>query len=221
MSSKDLIDLDDRDLIKTILENLMLSKTKVRLWQKLSSMHKVNYGKIKSIDLIENKVILKPYSGSKFFLSPSPFIYFHSHHRTTLFKTNIKDRNCFSLEIKVPQFVKIQEGRTENRKPLGVQSVYSASIKLDGRGKEFSVQVLDISPNGAALGVPLHFFDHCEIGSLLSINSGNVNHLSGRIAVIRNKAAYCPDPTRPNFLKYRLGLEIFKEEDLSEYFDQE
>lgn len=217
MSAKDLIDLEDRELIKTILENLKTFKTSVRLWQKLTSMHKVNYAKVESIDFVENKVMLKPFKGRQFYLSPSPYVYFHSNHRTTLFKTTIQDRGNFSLEIKVPQFVKIQEGRSEERRPLGVESPYKASIKLDGRGKELTVQVLDLSEKGAALGVPRIFFEMAEVGSFLSINSESVGHLDNRIAVVRNKAAYAPDPKRPNLLKFRLGLEIFQESEVEDF----
>lgn len=219
MSAKDLIDLEDRELIKTILENLKSFKTSVLLWQKLTSMHKVNYAKVESIDFDENKVMLKPFKGRQFYLSPSPYIYFHSNHRTTLFKTTIKDRGNFSLEINVPQFVKIQEGRSEERKSLGAESSFKASVKLDGRGKELLVQVLDLSEKGAALGVPRIFFELADVGSFLSISSECVPQLDSRIAVVRNKAAYAPDPKRPNLLKFRLGLEIFQESDLDEYLD--
>lgn len=217
MSGKELIDLGDRALIKTILENLKSFNTKIRLWQKLTSMHKVNFAKVEYIDLVENKVHLRPFKGKQFHLTPCPYIFFHSNHRTTLFKTTIQDRNAFHLEIKVPQFVKIQEGRTEERKPLGQNSAYSASIKLEGNGENLMVQVLDLSDNGAALGVPRIFYEMCDLGSFVTVNSKNVPHLSGRIAVVRNKATYAPDPMRPNLLKFRLGLEIFKEKDLEEY----
>lgn len=216
MSAKDLIDLGDRELIKTILENLKNFNTKVRLWQKLSSIHKVNMAQVEHIDFLENKVFLKPFRGRKFILTPSPFVYFHSNHRTTLFKTTIKERNPFRLEIKVPQFVKIQEGRSEERKPLGQSSQYNAEIKLDGRGKDLCVQVLDISAKGAALGVPRIFFELCDIGSLITICSESVPHLHNRVAIIRNKAHYNPDPKKPNFLKYRIGLEIFKEDEMED-----
>lgn len=217
MSSKDLIDLGDRDLIKTILENLKSSNVRVRLWQKLTSMHRVNFAAIDSVDLVENKVHLRPFRGKKFHLTPCPYIYFHSNYRTTLFKTTIKERDAFHLEIKVPQFVKIQEGRNQERKPLGKNSAYSAKIKLDGRGEQLTVQVLDLSEKGAALGVPRIFYEVCELGSFITLNSKNVPHLEGRIAIVRNKATYAPDPMRPNLLKFRLGLEIFEEKDLEDY----
>jgi hypothetical protein len=180
-------------------------------------MHKVNYAKVESIDFVENKVQLKPFKGRQFYLSPSPYVYFHSNHRTTLFKTTIQDRGNFSLEIKVPQFVKIQEGRSEERKPLGCDSSFKASVKLDGRGKELTVQVLDLSEKGAALGVPRIFFELADIGSFLSISSESIGHLDNRIAVVRNKAAYAPDARRPNLLKFRLGLEIFQESEVEDY----
>ncbi len=220
MSSKDLIDLEDRDLIKTILENLKNSNTRVRLWQKLTSIHKVNFAKVESVDFVENKVQLKPFKVRKFFLSPTPYVYFHSNHRTTLFKTTIQERDAFRLEIKVPKFVKIQEGRSEERKNLGQDSPYLATIKLDGLGKEVKVKILDISQRGAALGVPRSLFDMAEVGSFITIASQNVSFLDNKIAVVRNKAAYTPDPKHPNFIRFRLGLEIFSEKDIDEYLNR-
>lgn len=217
MSSKDLIDLDDKDLIKTILENLKNFNTRVRLWQKLTSIHKVNIAQVESVDFVENKVMLRPYKGKEFILAPSPFVYFHSNHRTTLFKTTIKERSPFKLEIQVPNFVKIQEGRAEDRKNLGNASSYSAHIKLEGRGKELKVRVLDISNKGAALSIPRVLFDLVEIGSLITVASENVPYLNNQIAIVRNKAMYAPDARKPNLLKYRVGLEIFNEKEIEDY----
>lgn len=219
MSSKDLIDLDDRDLIKTILENLKNNNIRVRLWQKLTSIHKVNLAQIEGIDFLENKVHLKPYRGKEFILAPTPFVYFHSNHRTTLFKTTIKERNPFHLEIKVPEFVKIQEGRSEERRSVGEQSLYSAEIKLDGRGKELKVRVLDISSKGAALSVPRIFFELAEIGSLITIISENVPNINNQIGIIRNKGTYSPDPSKPNLMRYRIGLEIFLESEIEDFLN--
>lgn len=216
MSSKDLIDLDDIDLIKTILENLKNSGTKVRLWQKLSSIHKVNLAKVDFINFVENKVRLKPFKGREFFLSPTPYVYFHSNHRTTLFKTTILERDAFRLEIKIPKFAKIHEGRREERKSLGEDSSL-ATIKLDGLGKQIRVKVLDISQRGAALSVPRGLFDLAEVGSFITVISQHVSFLDNKIAVIRNKAAFTPDAKYPNFIRFRLGLEIFSEKDIDEY----
>jgi hypothetical protein len=217
MSAKDLIDLNDKDLIKTILENLKNFNTRVRLWQKLSSIHKVNLAQVESIDFIENKVMLRPYKGKEFILAPSPYVYFHSNHRTTLFKTTIKDRGPFRLEIQVPKFVKIQEGRGEDRRHLGSTSTYSAQIKFEGRGKDLKVQVLDISAKGAALSIPRVLFDMVEIGALITICSENVPFLNNQIAIVRNKGMYAPDVKTPNLLKYRVGLEIFNEKEIEDY----
>jgi hypothetical protein len=211
VTSRELIDLEDRTLIQIILESLKSKKARVRLWQTLSQTNDVNFAQVECVDLVENKAILTPFRNKQFFLSPTPYLYFHSHHRTTLFKTSIRQRQPYELEIKIPEFVKIQEGRGEERKNLDGLSSYRAEIKLEGRGQNFDVDVLDISANGAAITLPLDLFNLCSPGTLITINSAKLEHLDGRIAVIRNKAAYCPDPGKPHVIKYRIGLEIFRE----------
>lgn len=219
MSAKDLIDLNDKDLIKVILKNLKSTKKKVRLWQKLTSMHKVNVGRVDTIDFIENKVLLRPCHDQGFSLAPIPYVYFHSHHRTTLFKTSIRDRGQFRLEIRIPQFVKIQEGRTEERRSLGKSSQYSAKVNLDGRGLELKVQVLDISLKGVGLGVPRILFEFAEKGAIVTLSSDNVPFLHKKTAVLRNKIDLNKgnkDSTSSGVFSYRLGLEILDPDELND-----
>ncbi len=214
MSSKDLIDLDDRALVKNILEKLKNLNTKIRMWQKLTSIHKVNYAQLDRIDFSENVVTLKPLKGSRFMLAPTPIIYLHSDHRTTLFKTTIELRNPFRLEIKVPRFVKIQEGRSESRKPLA--DLYKAEIMLEGISQELGVKVLDLSQSGAGLRVPKSFFNLCQIGSVLCISTKDIPGLNGQYGIIRNKIPYCPNPSRPQLVLYRVGIEFIKETNLDD-----
>ncbi len=210
MSSKNLIDLEDRDLIKVLLQRLKNKSSRVRLWQKLSSLNKCNTAQVECIDFASNKVLLKPYKGrSEFFLAPTPFVYFHSHYRTTLFKTAIKERGPFHLEIEMPDFVKIQEGRKEERMVLPKETSYKAFANFECHHEPIKVEVLDISLSGVGLGVSKGLFELCEIGSVITIDSKNIPNLKNQVAMIRNKGAYCPYGGKEKKVHFRIGLEFF------------
>jgi hypothetical protein len=217
VTDKKLVDLEDKILIRKILENLRSKKIRVKFWQTLDEAHLSNLARVEDVDLVENIVILKPIKNRTFFLGPSPYLYFYSHHRTTLFKTSIRHKDVVELEIKMPQHVKIHEGRGEVRHKLNLTNTSHAGIKLFGVGETLKAQVLDISENGAAIAIPRIVFEACDPGTIISVSSPELKYIDGKTAVVRNKAAYDSGPSNSHAIRYRLGLEFIPESQIEDF----
>ncbi len=111
-------------MISEILKNLPHQK-KITLWQSLD-MRK-DYLQVKLAKIDEEKAVLKFFtkdSKHAFKFDSKKYLYFYEAKRTFIFKSKISFQSAFELELRIPEFIMIEDLRQEVRRSGILEQLY-------------------------------------------------------------------------------------------------
>lgn len=201
-----MLDLDAKKEIFKLLNALIQTKKSIRVWQNLESIHRFHYGQVTDVMKGTNQVFLKPVEGEKFTFLKSDVIYFHSAHRTMLFKTTVVENSEEILNLALPKFVKIEEGRRFQRKTFSENSSHLVSIEIEGTGQKFVTKVIDLSEDGICLLVPLEVSGLVKEFSEVKLIESSLKEIQGKTFIVRHKSPVKDVLGQSGAL--RIGLEL-------------
>lgn len=116
-------------------------------------------------------------------------IFFHSDFRTTIFKTKIQKQNKNKLKLDFPMSLKIEETRQGDRVRLGLRSNQTLNITLYNENYDkmkIECQILDYSPGGVGLLIPIHFAPFVNLSQIIEIGYSNIDQVRHRHFCVRS-----------------------------------
>ena len=182
------------------------SGQRIRVWEKISDLHRYDFARIEDIKETDNSVVLRPVGENGFSIQETDFLYMHSFHRTTLFKTEVIAASPEKLEIRKPQFVKIEEGRSEERKYYGLNGHFGVTFFHPTSNKNFNGRICDSSEHGLAVIIDKFTFDHLLEGDEIYLGTCALDNFKGKKAVVRHITPY--DKVACKTQTFKIGLEI-------------
>ncbi|PIK15128.1 hypothetical protein [Halobacteriovorax sp. JY17] len=206
----ELIDVDRRYSIDSLIQTLKENKSKIRVWQSIKETGDYSFGVIESINSLNRTIKIRIKKSESTTLDKRQHIYFHSSCRDIIFKAQIRDSAQGCLEVSLPVLVKLQEARAEKRTNLGIQSTQYAKVLLirsSHEKLESKLRVLDFSARGMALMVNKFIFEGLSVDDKIIVTQVSPEgEAENKTYVIRNKGSILNKIGSSK--EFRIGLEF-------------
>ncbi|EQC50674.1 hypothetical protein [Bacteriovorax sp. DB6_IX] len=207
---KELIDIQKKEHISTILRLALRNKFPIHIWQRDSKVRERADGVVINLDIDKSVLELEATKESCFDEFELGEIFFFAEFRKAIFKAQVLKIGSRKIRISLPQMIKVEEARCEPRVKYGLRSYQSLDITTKSqKSANFitDLQMVDSSKDGVGfLARPLKV-NGLNIGDKIFTERATVENIEGRIGVIRSITKQSNSLSGEKLL--RIGVELF------------